>query len=82
MYEKLLWNSLGLGVMTSHFGTFANTLERLLNLTNVEETFCQEVWLPDVFILGDFETIDCAAMMNFMHQYSYRHSHTHRLSKE
>lgn len=33
MYEKLLWNSSELGVIKPHLGTFANTPERLLNLT-------------------------------------------------
>ena len=33
MYKKLLWNSSELGVIKSHLGTFANTPERLLNLS-------------------------------------------------
>lgn len=43
MYETLLWEFIRTGSYEISFGTFANAPERLFNLTNVEETFWQEL---------------------------------------
>ena len=80
-YERLLWNSSGLGVMKSHFGTFANTPERLLNLTKCWGDFLAKGMIVRcIHFRGRWNKRLCHN--DFMHQFSYTQSHIHRLSKK